>query len=329
MGFREVVMENKLVVSGPGLSVARERRLTFARRVGRRNPLLGLTGRGAVFLGGLLLSALAAGGGLYGNDEAGKAEEVLARLEWRGILVLPGETLFSLHDKETKESFWIDLHGAMAGVEVVDYDGDANELTVRYGEATRALGLSGSAVAALDAEASAEAETPLGEADDSEEMGEEGGPGSESADAEAVAQEGADLWRQAVEDLPRLREIDERFRALESEEAELKETLATLEPGQPEYESAVRRRGELQEERRLLTELALTEVRASPSLAEEVRESLAERLRADYAARLLLPRPAPVESGRGDPSTGEGRSAEENSSPDDESRNLTIEDNPN
>jgi hypothetical protein len=268
---------------------------------------------------------LAVGGWTAGwmNSDRGEArettssEESLQQLEWRGILALPGEVLFSLHDRETKESFWIGLNQVMAEFEVVAYHEEENELTVRHGTVARTFSLSGSTVLAL--------EEGVPEVSIRGEDGEDG-PANEVAETDSSLEaqptadastedvwegqeeevaETSDPWGEAIENLPALREVDRQFQALDAAEDEVNDTLARSGPGEADYEAASEKRYELWEQRRLLTELALTQLRDSPSLSEEMQEALAEELRADYASRVSSPRPPSVEpSDNGRPTHG-------------------------
>jgi hypothetical protein len=260
------------------------------------------------------------------------SEESLERLEWRGILALSGELLFSLHDRETKDSFWIGLHQVMSDFEVTAYHDEENELTVRHGDATRTFSLSGSTVQPLEEDLpTEEPEAPVVESSaPPEEISDEQDPAEEEDQslveepteetweepAEGTAEE-ADPWREAIDNVPGWGEVDQQFQALDAAEDGVNDILARHGPDDPEYEAAVERRHELLEARRLLTELALTELRGSPSLSEGIQEKLAEELRADYAARVSSPRPASVEPGDdgrpmdGVPSTGEESSPED------------------
>lgn len=262
---------------------------------------------------------LAVGGWTAGwmNSDRGEArettssEESLQQLEWRGILALPGEVLFSLHDRETKESFWIGLNQVIAEWEVVAYHEAENELTVRHGTAARTFSLSGSTVLALEEGVpEASPEIPIrgedGEDGSVHEVGETDSSMEVQPTVEASTEdvweeqdeekaETSDPWGEAIENLPALREVDQQFQALDAAEDEVNDTLTRSSPGDPEYEAASDKRYELWEQRRLLTELALTQLGDSPSLSEEMQEALAEELRADYASRVSSPRPPSVE----------------------------------
>lgn len=226
------------------------------------------------------------------------SEDYLKRLEWRGILVLPGDTQFSLHDQPGERSFWISMGQVRNGVEIVEYD--ENQVTVRHGEATRSISLSTSSVAALEGGHSA-APPPLvviGKSGSEESRGQ---PETPSFDPERAKK----LWQQALAESGQLREIDQQFRNINGEEEKVAEALAALESDDPDYESIASRQKELQEERRILMEGASTELRNSSGLSQEAGKELEESLRGGFSSQLGSHQPPEESNGEAEESSPE------------------------
>lgn len=210
-------------------------------------------------------------------------EDYLDRLEWRGILVLPGETQFSFHDQPGEKGFWIRLGQVRNGIEVVHYDARENQVTVRRGAATRTLSLSDSSVKALEGEVAA-APPPLVLVNKSANEAEEDGQEAPQVDPGAEG-----LWTEALEGSAQLREIDQQFRNINAEQAKLAEALAAVEPGDPAYAELETRQKEIQEERRILTEGAVTELRNGSSVSGDAGKTLEESLRGGLSRQLHMP----------------------------------------
>lgn len=224
---------------------------------------------------------------------AGNSEEYLGRLEWRGVLVLAGEVQFSLHDGPGGTGFWITQGQVRNGVEVVAYDEEENEVILRHGDATRTIVLSDSTVGALDVEAptSPPPLVVIGGTPNGTPEGDEDLPDPERA---------ARIWERAVEGSGQLREIDQQLQRINGEDGNVTEALSRLKPGEADYESVAARHMELQEERRVLTEGALTELQNSTALPGPVREEMARSLRAGFSHRIAPaapPEPAGAEEG--------------------------------
>ena len=66
------------------------------------------------------------------------ATAVRAQVEFSGILVMPGKTLFALTDTATTKTDWVTLKGSFAGFVVANYDPSTDTLTLmRNGTAPR------------------------------------------------------------------------------------------------------------------------------------------------------------------------------------------------
>lgn len=205
-------------------------------------------------------------------------------MEWRGVWATSGTIHFSLHNRATDESVWAGIGDVFAGFEVVDYEEEGNEMTVRFGDTTRTLSLSGATV--LPLEEQPEAERRSAEPPPLVRVG-AGAPDPDSGPEEAAD---ADPWERAVEQVPRLRRIGSQVSRIESEEARIREGLAQdNELAESEREAISNRQDELRERRRRLTELALTEVRDSTSLSGEERQSLMRQLGGDASEGPELP----------------------------------------
>lgn len=204
--------------------------------------------------------------------------ELLDRLEWRGILSVDEKVQFSLHDPADNRGFWIGFDDATRGVEVAEYDEEENTLTLRQGEETRTLSLSGSSVAALEEQAPPDppalVQTPSAaaapEGDAAEDV-------PEGLDEEA--RRVAELWGEAIEGSAQLREVDDRFRELRLETERVEQAMEQVPPEAPEFEALVTRRRELEEEARVLSEAALVEARTNPVLQDEAGEEFGDALR--------------------------------------------------
>lgn len=218
-------------------------------------------------------------------------EEYLQSLEWRGVLSVGDEVEFSFHHSGGGGSgFWIRPGQIRSGIEVIDYNIEQNRVTVRRGEAVRTLSLSDAFVKELEGEVSA-APPPLvviggrqaGEANDDSDNGPLPG-GIEGA------------WQQALESSGQLREIDQQMRKINEDEANVANSLSSLSEDDPAYARLQERQQEIHEQRRVLTEGALTEIGKVQSLPRNVRGMLETGLNRGLSRR-LRPAPRPVEGG--------------------------------
>jgi hypothetical protein len=202
----------------------------------------------------------------------------LARLEWRGLIAMGRDVQFSLHDPSAQVSFWIGFNELRYGVEVAGYDAEEGVLTLREGEEVRDLSLSGATVATLPNQAPATEPPALAMTPETnqEEAPAEEGPSGELADE---ARRVAALWQEAVEDTPRLQEVDARLRELRLESERVATAMTQVPQDAPEFQSLRARLGEVREEERRLSDVALNEVPASPELREQITQPQGEALR--------------------------------------------------
>jgi hypothetical protein len=215
---------------------------------------------------------------LEAQQQQGSSEEFLNRLEWRGVLALPGEVRISLHDKAGQGGFWVGLGEIRAGVEVVEYDPKENQVTLRHGEATRTLTMSSSSVLAL-AEQSPAHQPPQVPA----------APNPAEPFDESTRERLTQLWQQAMAGSFDLQEIDYSFRALNRERENLAETIAMTPPENPDLAAFIERQNELSQEERRLTEGALAELQKSPNLSGQAGQELNAGLRAGLLSQLPAP----------------------------------------
>lgn len=119
------------------------------------------------------------------KDDASPAEDKgrLADLEWRGIMSLSNDHRFSLHDKSTGATFWIESGETVRGLEIAAFDRETMTLTVRHRDATRPLQLSAAVIQSPDTI--------------------------------------APLWRRAIQQSPKLAAIDAAIEAAEARKADL------------------------------------------------------------------------------------------------------------
>jgi|GEM_PF-5901886 len=216
------------------------------------------------------------------------------QLEWRGVIVLGDEVQFSLHDPAQNNSFWVSAGEERFGVFVEAYDREENILTVRSGDATRNLTMAGGSVEAAPpalmetdtADTSPLVRTPSVLAEEARVS-----PETLPEELAAEARQVANLWQEAIQEEPRLQEIDNHFRELRLESQRLEQAMTQVPEDAPEYQALQNRMEQIQSEERLLAETALAEVRASPELRQQVGQPLGDSLRDQVFGNPLQTRP--------------------------------------
>lgn len=223
--------------------------------------------------------------------QSASPEEYLQKLEWRGVLSLGDEAEFSFHHADGEGSgFWIRPGQIRGGIEVIDYNIQQNRVTVRRGEAVRTLSLSDAFVKNLEGEVSA-SPPPL-VVIDGRQSGEDSGEQKEQPLPDGI--EGT--WQQALEESGQLREIDQQMRKINEDEVRVAESLSSLSEDDPAFSRLKDRQQEIQEQRRVLTEGALTEIGKVQAISGVARQMLETGLRRGLS-RKLMPIPRPLEGG--------------------------------
>ncbi len=222
------------------------------------------------------IAALAAAtAALAGHTAPAEEEEAtsdyLDRIELRSIVSLPGELMFSLHDPETDNTFWIQTGETRNEIHAVAFDDEANQLTLRHGEAERQVGLTTRRSTPAPAEETAEAAETT-EAEDREARREEWRERREERRQEW--EDFRERWEAAAENSPEIREIQEHFGEIRGEIQELRAAMRDADRDSDEFRELRARGGELREELGLLRDYASETVSNHPDFSEEDAERI-------------------------------------------------------
>ncbi len=216
----------------------------------------------------IALTALAslAGTGIPAQaEEEVPASEYLDRIELRSIVSLPGELMFSLHDPESDNTFWIQTGETRNEIEALAFDNDTNRLTLRHGEAVRDVALT-----ARRAIASPSGETA--ETSDREQRRQEWRERREERREEW--REFREKWEAAAENSPEIREISEHFNELRGEMQSLRESMRDADRDSDEFRELRAKGRELREELGLLHEYASETIANHPDFGQEDAERI-------------------------------------------------------
>ncbi len=181
-----------------------------------------------------LLAASLAFAGEDGIETEGEVSEYLANIELRSIVTLPGTRMFSLHDPENNQGFWIEVGQTRHGIEAVAFDPETNRLHLRHGEYDRHVGLARGYVISGDG-------TPDGEGQGSERQQRQAERVERQSERED-RQDERDQWRDLRERLrtvggnsPEIAAISERFSAYRAEMRTLDNALSEADRGSGEF----------------------------------------------------------------------------------------------
>jgi hypothetical protein len=198
-------------------------------------------------------------------DENDEVSDPLDRVELRSVASLPGGMIFSIHESESEQTFWIEVGQTVNGIEAVAFDADTNRLTLRYGESERVLGLSHRRVRNPD------------EIDPNELSRRERRELRRQEQTEQARQEWQDFrqrFETAASQSPEIREIREHFGELREEWRQLREDMQGVERDSEEF-NALRERGrQLRQEQRMLHNYAMDTITQHPSFNEDDADRL-------------------------------------------------------
>lgn len=220
---------------------------------------------------------------LAGDEADSESQAFLDRLEWRGILVLPGETRFSFHDKASQQSFWISKGRVRNGIKVVGYDSKDERVTLKRGSAERILSLNQATVQELDENQIAE--SPAVTIVEGKEVFAE----KEDAEEVEISEDAGEFWAAAVARSGQLREIEQQFHKINAEEAVVLEALSNLDSDEPAYRRLAERSEAIEEQRRFLTEGAVGEIGETDGLSDDQKSVLTESFQGGFSRQLQPP----------------------------------------
>jgi hypothetical protein len=86
----------------------------------------------------LCLSMFSMTSELYAN---GRSDDGLDSLELRGVIQLKGKWSFSLHNRMSKSSFWVEMGQSLRGISAVEFDTEQQILTVAFNGKHREIGM--------------------------------------------------------------------------------------------------------------------------------------------------------------------------------------------
>ncbi len=184
--------------------------------------------------------------------------ERLERIEWRSVVTLQGDRLFGLHDRESRQTFWLQQGQRTAGFEVLAHDAERNLLTLGFGGAEREIELSRAPIRQA-------AEAAVLTAAERRERW-------RALQADLLALRGR--WEAAAGQSPELREIEDHFRELGEELRDVMMGLAVAEEQSDDYRRLSEQRRELADEFRLLFRHSQNVVERHPGFAPGDAESL-------------------------------------------------------
>ncbi len=160
--------------------------------------------------------------------------EYLERIELRSITALPGMHMFSLHDPENNQRFWIRIGETRHGIEAVAFDPEKNHLHLRHGENDRHAGLARGHIISGE-------EVPDREGQGSERQQRQTERVERQSEREA-RQDERDQWRDlrerlrtVAENSPEIEAISERFTAYREEMRTLGDAMSAAERGSEEF----------------------------------------------------------------------------------------------
>ncbi len=182
-----------------------------------------------------LLTASFAVAGENGIEETEvEVSEYLEQIELRSIVALPGTRMFSLHDPENNQGFWIQVGQTRHGIQALAFDPETNRLHLRHGEYDRHVGLARSYVISGEG-------APDGEGQGSEQQRRQSERVERQSERED-RQDARDQWRDLRERLrtvgeesPEIAAISERFSAYREEMRTLGNAMSEAERGSEEF----------------------------------------------------------------------------------------------
>lgn len=163
--------------------------------------------------------------------------DYLEQIVLRSVVSLPGERIFSLYDPVNDRSFWIQAGETRYAIEAVDFDDDANILTVRYAGHVRQLGLTSARVG------TGQRETP-GEGRETDARAARQSEREQRLAEQERRYEERDLWRELRERIrheaetsTEIAEISESFTQYREEMRTLHAALQETDRDSPEFEA--------------------------------------------------------------------------------------------
>ncbi len=197
-------------------------------------------------------------------QEGEELSDYLERVELRSVVSLPGGTMFSIHDPESENTFWIEVGQSVNGLEAVGFNAATNRLSLRVGDSEREVGLARRRVG--DPDAVNPEDLSRGER---RELRRE--------EAREQWQDFQQRFQRAAQESPEIREIREQFGELRGEWRGLREEMQGIDRDSDEF-NALRERGrQLREEQRMLHRVA-RDVVAQSSHFEEQHVEFVDRM---------------------------------------------------